>query len=211
MEIAKRSSIKKLKMIDITKISEEAPYQLFTANYLEAEKRNQSNIEAISISSYNKANAEVESRFVNLKFIDNDEWIFFSNYNSPKSVSFDTHEQISGLFFWNSINTQIRVKAMIHKTSRAFNNNYFITRSNEKNALAISSDQSMIIDTFDSVKKNYNKSLESDNLNKCPKYWGGYIFIPYYFEFWKGHESRLNKRDVYKSKGGNWEHFIIQP
>ena len=39
-------------------------------------------------------------RFVNLKFIDNDKFIFFTNYNSPKSLAFETHNQISGLFFW---------------------------------------------------------------------------------------------------------------
>jgi pyridoxine/pyridoxamine 5'-phosphate oxidase len=31
---------------------------------------------------------EVDSRYVNLKFISNDEFIFFSNYDSPKASSF---------------------------------------------------------------------------------------------------------------------------
>ena len=51
-------------------------------NIIKAFNANQ-NIEAMSIASYNKEN-EVESRFVNCKFIDNDKFIFFSNYNSPK-------------------------------------------------------------------------------------------------------------------------------
>ena len=44
-----------------------------------------------------------------------------------------------------------------------------------------------------------------------PNFWGGYSFIPYYFEFWEGHESRLNKRDVYEMKSNEWEHGILQP
>ena len=41
-----------------------------------------------------------------------------------------------------------------------------------------------------------------DNLDECPNDWGGFLFKPYYFEFWKGHESRLNERDVYEIKNG---------
>ena len=33
-----------------------------------------------------------------------------------------------------------------------------------------------------------------------PDFWGGYSFIPYYFEFWQGHENRLNKRHVFEQQ-----------
>ena len=52
----------------------------------------QKNIEAISISSYDLKHKEVSSRFVNLKFLENDEFIFFSNYDSPKSLAFNSDE-----------------------------------------------------------------------------------------------------------------------
>jgi pyridoxamine 5'-phosphate oxidase len=48
-------------------------------------------------------------------------------------------------------------------------------------------------------------------LKKCPEFWGGYAFTPYYFEFWEGHQSRLNKREVYKKNDDNWKHLILQP
>ena len=80
-----------------------------------------------------------------------------------------------------------------------------------KNALAISSRQSELIGSYEEVTKNYNNCLESSNLRECPDYWGGYSFTPYYFEFWKGHESRLNKRDVFEANNDNWNHLIIQP
>ena len=50
-----------------------------------------------------------------------------------------------------------------------------------------------------------------DNLEECPNHWGGFEFKPYYFEFWKGHESRLNERDVYEMKNGKWENYILEP
>ena len=103
------------------------------------------------------------------------------------------------------------MKAHIKKTSKSFNNEYFKNRSKHKNALAISSNQSQLIPTYDDVVIKYNHILETENLLKCPNYWGGFAFIPYYFEFWRGHESRINKRDVYQFNGNTWDHEIIQP
>lgn len=198
-------------MIKFNNPSQEVPYLLFKNIYTKSLKANQKNIEAISISSYSLNNKEVNARFVNLKFVNNQEFIFFSNYNSPKSKDFDLHQQITGLLYWNSINIQIRMKAYIKKTSIAFNQEYFAQRSKEKNALAISSSQSNIISSYGFVKEKYEKSLKEDDLIKCPDYWGGFSFIPYYFEFWKGHESRLNQREAYSLEKNEWVKSYLQP
>ena len=198
-------------MIEFANCSEEIPYLRFKKEYDLAISANQKNIEALSISSYSKDLSEVNSRFVNLKIIDNLDFIFFSNYNSPKAVEFCSHEQISATFFWPSTNVQIRMKALIKKTSIKYNQEYFQKRSSKKNALAISSDQSKPIDSFESVMGNFKSSLGSDNLQKCPDYWGGFYFTPYYIEFWKGHESRLNRRDSFYINKGEWNHSVLQP
>jgi pyridoxamine 5'-phosphate oxidase len=198
-------------MIKFNNLNPETPYQLFKEKYDEALNAGQRGIEAISISSYNKEIGEVDSRYVNLKFISNDEFIFFSNYDSPKASSFTSHNQIAALLYWPSINAQIRVKAKIKKTSNEYNQKYFFDRLEEKNALAISSNQSKPIDSYNQVKENYNKSLKNDDLKKCPKFWGGFSFTPYFFEFWEGHESRLNKRKVYEKSDDSWKHIILQP
>ena len=90
-------------MISFKNNNNSKPYELFFRYYEKALEENQKNIDAIAISSFDKKLNEVDSRFVNLKFIDNNKWIFFSNYNSPKSNQFKTHQQISALFFWSSI------------------------------------------------------------------------------------------------------------
>jgi pyridoxamine 5'-phosphate oxidase len=198
-------------MIQFNNLNQEMPYQLLKEKYDEAVDAGQKGIEAISISSYNKEIREVDSRYVNLKFITHEEFIFFSNYDSPKALSFISHNQIAALVYWPSINVQIRMRAKIKKTTDEFNQNYFFNRSEEKNALAISSNQSKPIDTYSQVKENYNKSLKNDDLKKCPEFWGGYSFTPYYFEFWEGHESRLNKREVYEKSEDSWKHLILQP
>lgn len=198
-------------MIQFKNLSNETPYLLLKSKFDEALNNGQKNIEAISISSYNTQLDEVDSRYVNLKFVIDNEFIFFSNYNSPKASAFASNNKIAALLYWPKINTQIRMKAIIKKTSNDFNQKYFFNRSEKKNALAISSNQSNPIDSYSLVKENFNDSLKNDNLKKCPKHWGGYSFIPYEMEFWEAHEFRLNKRDLYKRDKSNWNHFILEP
>ena len=198
-------------MIVFNNLNNEKPYQLLKKKYHEALSEGQKNIEAISISSYNSRTQEVDSRYVNLKFVNNDEFIFFTNYNSPKSIAFSSHDQISALIYWPSINVQIRMKARIQKTSDKYNQEYFKDRSLDKNALAISSNQSSSISSFELVLKKYNKVKKEKDLKICPQYWGGFSFSPYEIEFWEGNTSRLNKRDFYKLNDNIWHHRILEP
>ena len=186
------------------------PYLVFKEKYNESLIAKQDNIEAICISSYSSKDNEVNARYVNLKFINHKQFIFFSNYNSPKAIEFNQHEQITASIYWSRTNVQIRMKAYIKKTSEEFNQNYFAKRDEKKNALAISSYQSSPIDSYEMLEKNYEICLKKNNLNKCPDYWGGYSFTPYYFEFWEGHKSRLNKREIYKLQNDEWIHSFLQ-
>lgn len=199
-------------MINIENINTiDMPYIIFKEMYLKALSSSQENIDAIAISSFNSETNLVDSRFVNLKYINDIEWIFFTNLESPKANQFRSFDQISALFFWSKINLQIRIKAKIKKTNREMDIDHFSTRTKEKNALARASSQSTPIDSYKTIKENYNNSLEGNNLMLCPEFWGGFSFTPYYFEFWEGHNSRLNKRDAYQREGGLWKNSILQP
>ena len=112
-------------MINFININIDEPYLKLKKFYDQALVAKQQNIDAISVSSYSKELKEVSSRFVNLKLVDNNKFIFFSNYNSPKSKDFLEHKQVSILIFWANINLQIRLKAVIEKTSQNFNADYF--------------------------------------------------------------------------------------
>ena len=197
--------------IDFINIDESEPYKLFYKLYNKAITAGENQAQAITISSYNNDEYEVDSRYVNLKKVDGKDFIFFSNYNSPKSRQFLSHSQISAVIFWKQTNIQIRIKAIISRTSKKYSDNYFSKRSLEKNALSISSNQSEQIDTNNQVLANYNKTLNKNNLSKRPSYWGGFGFKPYYFEFWQGHEARINSRKVYKLNDKTWEVSILQP
>lgn len=198
-------------MITFLNNSNEEPYVKFRKKYDEAYLSNQKLIEAIAISSFSKDSDEVDSRFVNLKFVDSKEFIFFSNYESNKAKQFESHKQISVAIHWHNTNTQIRMKGEVNKTSKNFNKEYFSRRSEKKNALAISSNQSKIISSYEEVKQNYKKTLDTANLYECPEYWGGYSFVPYNFEFWVGNDSRINFRESYDLIDQQWKLNILEP
>ena len=198
-------------MIDIQNIEISKPYDLFKSYYFKALSQNQPNIDAIAISSFNQPKKEVNSRFVNLKYIKKNNWTFFSNYSSNKSLDFNSHQQISALFFWNKINLQIRMNATIKEINKVESDNYFLKRDEQKNALAISSMQSKKISSYKKVKDKFNIVKNNSDLTKRPKYWGGYSFTPYYFEFWEGQDSRVNKRKVYELKNKKWYSYFLEP
>jgi pyridoxamine 5'-phosphate oxidase len=199
-------------MIKILNLNKSKPYRLFDNYYQKAFAKGEDEIEAIVIASLDNNRKEVDARFVNLKYIIDDEWVFFTNYNSPKSMQFASHNQICAILYWKSIKLQIRIKADIYKTAIDFSDKHFANRSIHKNALAISSKQSEVIESYEHVNINYENQLaNTDDLLKRPDFWGGYSFIPYYFEFWEGHETRINKREVFDKIDGIWKHLFLQP
>ena len=198
-------------MINLIDVEESRPYKIFKKLYDEAHKNKQVNIEACCISSFNSDLNKVSSRFVNIKYIKDNKFYFFSNYSSPKAKDFVTHKQISCIFFWPAISSQIRINAEIFYAASDESDKHFKNRVPEKNALAISSQQSEKISSYSDVERDFLKVLNSGNLLERPEYWGGYYFIPNSFEFWRGHKNRLNKRELFTRDNNDWSKSILQP
>ncbi len=199
-------------MIDIIKLNDSPPYEHFKSEYLKALDLDQEYIDAMLIASYSINNKEVDARYVNLKYINDRDFIFFTNYNSPKSKQFLSHKQITAVIFWSKLNIQIRIKGNVEKVSIDFSDKHFAKRDPKKNALAISSNQSKKIDSYASVLKKYNNVLKDEkNLKKRPKYWGGYALKPTYFEFWSGDNHRINHRKAYNYSNNKWTSNILEP
>ncbi len=187
------------------------PYKKLRDLYDLALSKNQMNIEAILIASFSHEDNEVDSRFVNLKYVNNEKFIFFTNYESPKSKQFESHSQISAVIYWNKVDIQIRMKAKILKLDSIHSDEHFKKRKKEKNALAISSKQSQPIDSYENVEKDFAEVMKQENLQIRPHYWGGYEFTPYFFEFWSGNKNRLNKRESYHLNNEIWIKTFLQP
>lgn len=172
-------------------------------------------IEAISLSTIDIEKRKPYSRFVNIKYIDNNKLIFFSNYQSNKAIQINKVNNVSCIFYWKSTQTQIRIEGSIMKCSQEMSDNHFKNRNREKNALAISSNQSKSIKSYENVKEKFDITLASDSkLDKRPDYWGGYEIKPNYFEFWAGKSNRLNMREEFRlvdEENGLWTKAFLEP
>tara|TARA_B100000123_G_C25590148_1_gene366699 strand:- start:99 stop:698 length:600 start_codon:yes stop_codon:yes gene_type:complete len=199
-------------MINFFDLSKHTPYIVFRDFYDDALKKKQLNIQAVSISSFNPQTKEVSSRMVNLKYIKGDKWFFYTNYESPKANDFSLNNQIAALFYWDKTNVQIRIKGKVAKASSVESDAHFNKRHKEKNILSIVSNQSQPINSYNDILKKYEDMKFSDNSKiERPPYWGGYFFIPEYFEFWEGKKFRLNKRVSYIRERNNWISNILEP
>tara|TARA_A100001015_G_scaffold204146_1_gene228148 strand:+ start:2313 stop:2915 length:603 start_codon:yes stop_codon:yes gene_type:complete len=200
-------------MIIFKNLLEDHPFIKLKKKYDKALNYDQQSIEAMAVSTIDQNKNKVNSRFVNAKFIIKDEIIFFSNYESVKAKDIESNNSVSCLFYWNSIKTQIRIKGFINKSDPLFCDNYFKTRDHKKNSIAISSEQSKKILSYDDVLKKYESTLSKDKeyLSSRPSYWGGYSIKPQYIEFWEGNDSRINKRKIYEINNGRWDKYFLQP
>ena len=186
------------------------PLEKFKVIFDNAVKHKQQNVEAICISTVS-IDGIPSSRMVNIKYVEDNNLIFFSNFNSPKSIDLQNNNDISCVFFWHSINTQIRIIGKAKKINSKESDQHFKKRKKNKKALAISSNQSKKIDSYEDVIKKYQDVLRNNSCDQRPDYWGGFKIIPTYFEFWTGHDSRINKREVYELNDGNWSNFFLEP
>jgi len=153
-------------------------------------------------------------RTVLLKGVDDRGFIFYTNYQSRKAHDMEATGRASALFFWRSLERQVRIDGTVERISPAESDAYFATRPLDSRLSVYASKQSepiesreVLEDVFDRVKRTYG-----DGPVPRPDWWGGYRIVPDEFEFWQGRESRLHERLRYvKSGDGSWRRERLAP
>ena len=153
-------------------------------------------------------------RTVLLKGVDERGLIFYTNYESRKAREMEATGRASVLFFWRSLERQVRINGTVERVSPAESDAYFDTRPLDSRLSVYASRQSEVIenravleDAFDRVKRTYG-----DGPVPRPGWWGGYRIVPDEFEFWQGRESRLHDRLRYAKAGeGTWRRERLAP
>jgi pyridoxamine 5'-phosphate oxidase len=155
----------------------------------------------------------VTSRIVLLKYIDEDSFVFFTNYRSDKAKQLQANAHAALNFHWDVCDQQVRVEGTVSKTDEATSDSYFHARPIASQLGAIASPQSKVIsDDLDLSERL--KELEKHYLGKeipRPEHWGGYRLKPDLIEFWQGKPSRLHDRFRYRLIGGKWQIERLAP
>jgi pyridoxamine 5'-phosphate oxidase len=153
-------------------------------------------------------------RTVLLKAIDDRGFVFYTNYQSRKAREMEATGRASLLFYWGSLERQVRIDGAVERVSPAESDAYFATRPSDSRLSVYASRQSETIESRDALEEVFErvKRTYGDGLVPRPDWWGGYRVVPDEFEFWQGRVSRLHDRLRYvKLDDGAWRRERLAP
>jgi len=187
------------------------PWDLFHSWYKEAFEKKVNEPNAMSICTVSPEN-QPSTRIVYLKEVQNNEFIFYTNYHSTKGRDISYNPLVSLLFFWPEMERQIRVHGFARKVDPKISDDYFESRPRMSQLGAYASRQSEVLESRADLE---NRLIELDKKFPTkvprPEFWGGYKVEPSLIEFWQGRPSRLHDRIVYQKQEENWEVFRKNP
>jgi pyridoxamine 5'-phosphate oxidase len=149
-----------------------------------------------------------------LKQVDQDGFVFFTNYRSAKARQLDSNPYAALVFYWNQLERQVRVEGRVARVSAEESRDYFNTRPRESQIGAWASDQSEVISGREVLEQRAREleTLYADREIDRPEHWGGYRVTPERIEFWKGRIGRLHDRLLYqRNSSGLWTISRLAP
>ena len=160
------------------------------------------------------ASGRPSARIVLLKGIENNGFVFFTNYLSRKGTEIHDNPFVSLLFFWKELERQVRIEGKITRVPAKESDEYFSSRPKESRIGAWSSPQSRVIESREILQKNVEKynAQFAEGIIPRPEFWGGYQVQPDHIEFWQGRPGRLHDRLRYALDENNtWKIERLAP
>lgn len=189
------------------------PIAFFTKWFIEAQKAEVDEVNAMALATCSPENIP-HTRIVLLKGLEQDEFIFYTNYNSSKGKDIEQNPNVSLLFFWKELERQVRVQGIASKIASEKSEEYFHSRPAASQIGAWASAQSSVIPDRNTLDDNYTR-LEQEYMGKRiprPEHWGGYAVKPVSIEFWQGRISRLHDRILFtKRQDAGWNKVRLAP
>ena len=166
---------------------------------------------AMTLATAN-AHGKPSARIVLLKGVDEQGFVFFTNYQSRKGQELAAQAAASLLFFWQPLERQVRIEGAIHKISDNESDEYYQSRPLGSRLGAWASAQSQPVTLEDLKARVEQYTRQYGEAPPRPPHWGGYRLVPDYFEFWQGRPSRLHDRLVYQpTSDDKWTIERISP
>lgn len=186
------------------------PQELFAQWVDEAIRLQAPEPTAMSLSTV-APNGQPSSRIVLLKGIDEAGILFYTNYESRKGQDLEKNPQACLLFFWPTLQRQIRVEGSVYKAPSELSTEYFNSRPLASRISAIASPQSQPTTRADLEQRCDAITAEFGEQPPRPDNWGGYYLQPTQIEFWQGRTCRLHDRFLYTLHQGQWQIQRLAP
>jgi pyridoxamine 5'-phosphate oxidase len=152
------------------------------------------------------------ARTVLLKAVDARGFVFYTNYDSRKAREIAQTGHASLLFYWRSLERQVRIDGRVEQVTDAESDAYFATRPVESRWSVYASHQSAIIQSRAALESRLDLARQTyGDAVPRPAWWGGYRVVPDEFEFWQGRPGRLHDRLRYAKQDGGWRRDRLAP
>lgn len=187
------------------------PFQQFQLWMTDAIASTEAEPTAMVLSTVD-AHMQPHSRVVLLKDFSEKGFVFFTNYEGNKSRQIEEDMKVSLLFFWQSLERQVRITGTAEKISDRDSDDYFHSRPAESRVGAWASPQSRVISEYEVLTNRFEeyKNKFGNDIPR-PPHWGGFVVKPTTFEFWQGRPNRLHDRLYYTQQNQNWKIERLAP
>lgn len=191
----------------------ENPFEIARTWLSEAEKSEPNDPNAIALSTVD-ADGLPNARMVLLKDIEDDAFVFYTNYGSAKAQEIDQAGKAAFVMHWKSLRRQIRVRGVVERESGQKADDYYASRSLKSRIGAWASRQSQPLNSrAELMTESAKLSLKLGPNPKRPEFWGGFIIRPTMIEFWADGAFRLHDRFQWTrdSQDGVWKIQRLNP
>ena len=189
------------------------PFQIARRWMAEAEASEINDPNAIALSTVD-ASGMPNARMVLLKDIEDDAFVFYTNFGSAKAAELDSAHKAAFVVHWKSLRRQIRVRGHVQKEDGPIADAYYDSRSLKSRLGAWASDQSQPLEGRSTLMAKVAKVTAQQGTHpKRPPFWGGYRITPIEIEFWADGAFRLHDRFRWtrEKSGDAWSIVRLNP
>jgi len=190
------------------------PLKLFAAWFSEAKRAEPVNPDAMALATVD-TDGSPNVRMVLLKGFDERGFVFYTNVRSVKGLELADTPQAALVFYWKSLQRQVRMRGPVEPVSAAEADAYFATRSRMAQIGAWASKQSSPLKgrlTFEKEVARYTAKYAVSAVPR-PAHWSGYRLTAREIEFWQERPFRLHDRVAFTRSGsaGSWRKTRLYP
>ena len=179
----------------------------------QAKKSEINDPDAISLATVDE-NGFPNVRTVLLRRVDEDSFVFFTNYGSQKAQEILNSGKVAFSFHWKSLAKQIRVRGHGEKEEGQVADDYYHSRALGSRIGAWASRQSEVLtDRQELLNRLAKVEKKFGDDPPRPSFWGGIRIYPLSIEFWEEGDSRLHQREVWTRSElkSNWSSTFLFP
>ncbi len=193
--------------------AETDPFAWFQRWMTEAEASEPSNPNAMTVVTV-RPDGRPSARTILLKGVDPRGFVFYTNTQSRKGDELASNPLISLLFYWKSLDRQIRIEGRVESVTAAEADAYYATRPRVSRLGAWASDQSRPLSERAELErrlKSFEEKFPGEDIPR-PPHWSGYRVLPDRFEFWQDMPFRLHDRTIFEqTPDGGWKSGKLFP